>query len=154
MIQRKQTLWLLLATAVLIPLWFLPYASFIAGEEECEIFVRGLLNVSTGEMVEATMRFVILIFATLVPILTIFFYKHRKAQLEFCLSNIILCVVIAGLIIVDWTSFNKPIEGSDIHAFKIHLIAVVPLLSMAMNYLAYRRIMYDELLIKSLDRIR
>ncbi|MBR6496460.1 MAG: DUF4293 family protein, partial [Rikenellaceae bacterium] len=66
----------------------------------------------------------------------------------------ILCVVIAGLMVVDWTSFSKPIEGSDIHAFKMHLIAVVPLLSMAMSYLAYRRIMYDELLIKSLDRIR
>ncbi|MBR5000023.1 MAG: DUF4293 family protein [Rikenellaceae bacterium] len=36
----------------------------------------------------------------------------------------------------------------------MHLIAVVPLLSMAMSYLAYRSIMYDELLIKSLDRIR
>ncbi|MBO7213853.1 MAG: DUF4293 domain-containing protein [Rikenellaceae bacterium] len=154
MIQRKQTLWLLLAAAVLIPRWFMPYASIIAGEEECQIYVRGLMNVTTGEMVDATMRFVILIFATLVPVLSIFFYKHRKAQLEFCISNIILCVVIAGLIVVDWNAFRKPIEGSDIHAFKLSLIAVVPLLSMAMNYLAYRRIMYDELLIKSLDRIR
>ena len=154
MIQRKQTLWLLLAAAVLIPLWFMPYASFIAGEEECQIYVRGLMNVTTGEMVEATMRFVILIFATLVPVLSIFFYKHRKAQLEFCISNIILCVVIAGLIVVDWNTFRKPIEDSDIHAFKLSLTAVAPLLSMAMNYLAYRRIMYDELLIKSLDRIR
>ena len=154
MIQRKQTLWLLLAAAVHIPIWFMPYASFIAGEEECQIYVRGLMNVTTGEMVDATMRFVILIFATLVPVLSIFFYKHRKAQLEFCISNIILCVVIAGLIVVDWNTFRKPIEDSDIHAFKLSLIAVVPLLSMAMNYLAYRRIMYDVLLIKSLDRIR
>ena len=154
MIQRKQTLWLLLSAAVMIPLWILPYATFISGEEEYQIFVRGLMNVSNGEMVEATMRFVFLLFATFLPVLTIFFYKHRKAQLEFCICNIVLNVVIAGLIVIDWTTFSKPIEGSDIHAFKLSFISIIPLLSMAMNYLAYRRIMYDELLVKSLDRIR
>jgi hypothetical protein len=162
MIQRKQTIWLLLSAAVLIPLWFIPFASFLAGEEEALIFMKGLLLTNSGTMTPATMRFVILIFATLVPILTIFFYKHRKAQLEFCLSNIILSAVLVGMIVVDWYTFSnidvaKIAESGlpEVHEFKLNLfICITPLLSMGMNYLAYRRIMYDELLIKSIDRIR
>jgi len=93
------------------------------------------------------------VIAVLVPViamLTIFLFKNRKLQVRLSFFNMVL---IGGyyvlLFIYLWFA------AQNLNAtWNLHLITVIPLVNIVLNFLAIRAIAKDEALVKSLNRIR
>jgi hypothetical protein len=91
--------------------------------------------------------------AALVALVTIFFYKKRKLQINFCIVDIIL--IVCYYIVFAYNFFfvnNKVAEffGTLNYIF----VAILPLISLIFIVLAIKHIKKDEKLVRSLDRIR
>ncbi len=138
MIQRKQTLWLLLATAAALLSFMFP---FVTGKT----IVKGI---ETDLSLTADKNFLLLICTGASMILSagiIFLYKDRKLQMRLCLLGLLLSIGIIALYI---TQMNKMFKTT------LALFAVLPFLMLAGYYLAFRNIRKDEKLVKSLDKLR
>jgi len=99
MIQRIQTVWLLLSSLVLFALFLFPYVSYIdlvgLGKN---IYVSGVYssvnNVATKESTFLLMTIATVVLA-LIPLFIIFKYKNRKTQLSLILVQVILICLFA-----------------------------------------------------------
>lgn len=135
MIQRIQTIWLLLAaTFSLLSLKF----SFYSGVRENNVFSE--LNGSSN--------FLLLIMSVaiaLVALVTIFLFKNRKLQMQLSILGFLLQVIAVVIYVLQTQKFT---EGN------FTLTAVLTLLIPIFFILAFMGIRKDEKLIKSMDRLR
>ena len=154
MIQRIQSLYLLLAAVVIGLVFFFPFAELLVNKEFLFSFkYRGLYQLKDGQEVLsvasiplATLFSIIL----LISLITIFLYKKRGLQMRLCIINILLSIGSLGVvyyyIAVAFSEFDAIVH------YKI--FALMPIISAILTYLAYRGVRKDELLIISMDRIR
>jgi hypothetical protein len=154
MIQRIQTIYLLLAAIVVGLLFFLPIADFVNDAGKFYLFrYRGLYEVIEGKekLVALTIPLAILLLVNMVlPLLNIFFYKKRGFQMKLCIFSIIILFVLLGLI-----AFYAAASFTNINAnVNYKVIASMPIVALILNVMAYSAIKKDEKLIKSIDRIR
>jgi len=154
MIQRIQTVYLLIAEMLIAALFFVPFAD-IAGKEgstyRFDISGIYLSGVQNPEILYSSLPLVILCALSLILILVaIFRFKNRIVQMRISMINIFLMFGISGLIYYYVWSGAKTLMG--IYSFNIYL--VFPLIAAVFIYLAKRAINKDELLVRSIDRIR
>lgn len=139
MIQRLQTLWLLLAAIFSFLTFKLP---FYSGSKT----IKGI--VQPDVRLDATSQIFILVLTGLVILLcffAMFLYKDRKKQLTLTIINIILSIVLLVFYFLE------------IQKFQTGIISLSCLLTLAIPvflFLAARGIWKDEKLVKSLDRLR
>ncbi|OSZ76977.1 hypothetical protein CAP36_11130 [Chitinophagaceae bacterium IBVUCB2] len=140
MIQRQQTLWLLLATIAGVLSFMFPFA---VGE-------KIVVNTTMKERVDlvAGEDFFILIL-TIVSIglsaITIFLFKDRKLQIKLCLLGLLVAI---GILILYVLSMNKLLASTPA------LWAILPVVIIISYFMAFRNIRKDEKLVKSLDKLR
>ncbi|MDR2383655.1 MAG: DUF4293 domain-containing protein [Prevotellaceae bacterium] len=85
----------------------------------------------------------------LIPAISMFLYKKRILQMRFNIFNSILLVALQGFIVYYIVSYlNSGVS------FVFMLQSVFPVISLILSILAIRNILKDELLIKSLHRLR
>lgn len=152
MIQRIQTLFLLGAVIFLALMLFLPLAEILV--EDGSRYVAGCwgLKDDAGEVVVYTLPAGILILVSaLLLLVNIFMYKRRKLQIRICVWNIILDFGLFGLLYYFWVVIFRQLEIRD---FQVFLPLVFPAVAIIFTYLAFRGIRKDELLIRSIDKIR
>ncbi len=153
MIQRIQTLYLILADLLLASLLFLPLAELT---DKSGTFYH--LNASgvfkdgvEGVFVQNNwpiLGLISLILATI--IFTIFQFRNRSLQIKLGYINILLLIGLMVLIyFFAWNSSNA-LGGS----YALKLQTSFPLVAAVFTYLAIRGIVKDENLVKSIDRIR
>jgi hypothetical protein len=138
MIQRKQTLWLLLATIAALLTYMFP---FVVGDEMQK-------TLAIRREVDAGSHFILLIAtgASLVlSTVTIFLFKDRKMQMRLCIVGLLLSM----LIIVFYIS-----EMIKLYHRTIALTAVLPFIVTISYFMAWRLIRKDEKLIRTLDKLR
>jgi hypothetical protein len=167
MLQRIQTLWMALTTALVCVVIFMPAFYFSIAGAEFRLMVYGMEE-TTGQVLvlggsEAAASLttptlsvcmtVLLALAALVPLVAIFFYKKRQLQLRLLAAEFILLLGSAGLIAwYIWFSRSLAGEFSDNYFFSFFpLLTVVALLT---NWFAIRGVMRDEILVRAADRIR
>ena len=131
MIQRKQTLLLLIALGLLISMFFNKMA--YNGTE-------------TVFFTEITGLLILNITATFLTFITIFAYRHRIVQIRLSTMNAVMLIGYQGWI--AYLFFQRP-EGS---AFGIS--AVFPIVCSILIILAIRYIAIDEALVRSTSRLR
>lgn len=157
MIQRIQTIWLLLATVVILGLFIFPYLNYIdlvgLGKK---LFVTGEYSASNNESVKQssfTLQTIATILVALVPLITIFQYKNRKLQIKLIYLSIVL-IALLGV----WMYFTSAATLDLIsQKFGANNIGVgFFLLPIAIIFLAMAigGIRKDDKLIKSADRLR
>lgn len=153
MIQRIQTLFLLLALILTAMLFYSPIAEILEGEQHLLVFkCTGLYNAENEEIIIKTVPLIILLAViTLLYIVAIFLYKRRVLQSRICMLNILLLIGLAGLLFYYLTFVLRKIDMAG-SSFK--MAAVYPVICVILTYLAYRRIRKDELLVRSADTIR
>ena len=139
MIQRQQSIWLLLAAAASMLGFFFP---FFGGAEQN-------LNATSGSMstVNAGSSFFLIIVtaaSVLLGFSAIFLYKDRKMQSRLVIAGLVLSLVA----IVLYFSEIKGLPGV------IALSSVITFLVPVFYLLALRGIRRDEKLIKSLNKLR
>ncbi len=151
MIQRVQTVFLLLSGLLMSSLFFLPFAKIETESGELYSFMyRGLTN-ADGETVIPTLALAILLtVATIVAYLTIFMYKKRVLQIRLCGLNMALLLGSTGMIYYLGTQLIDEIPG--VMSYKI--MTAFPIVALILTFLAIRAIGKDIALLKSMDRIR
>lgn len=140
MIQRQQTLWLLLAAAAGVLTFMFPFAT---GEELItKTNLKQLVQVDAG----SNFFTLILSIASIgISTVTIFMFKDRKLQMKLCLLGIVISVATLVLYILN---------AKKLASFTPALWAVLPVAVIAGYFMAWRNIRKDEKLVKSLDKLR
>jgi hypothetical protein len=145
MIQRIQSVFLLLCAGSMAALFKFPFASSDVAAPE--IFSDQQYMIDDNPVLIG-----ITVAAILVALGTIFLFKNRKLQLKFgyiLITLSVLLIVLAILLIflegTEMGAQNEVSEGIGI---------LFPILSIVLAWLANRYIKKDDNLVKSMDRLR
>ena len=146
MIQRIQSLYLLLAAAAGIGTWFLNIWKATLSDATIRYF-----NAQSSFIV-----FLVLMLIVGLALFCIFLYKNRKLQLKLTVLNIFLSLAAIALqyFKVQDSANEIQSQGKLISSASYLPGAFLPVLIFIFLILATRGIYKDEKLIKSLDRLR
>lgn len=151
MIQRKQTVYLLISILLNAVCMFLPIGSYVSEKMGADstlynIAIKGM-DGSSDYIV--CILFVLLLFSVMSSVLNIFLYKNRKIQSKICKANVVVLLIWYAAYV--YFAFTGGGEGSE---FSFAATAVMPFLALIGQILANNGIRSDEELIRSMDRIR
>lgn len=152
MIQRKQTLFLLIAVIAAVICLCLPLGEFAAGNVmggKSVLYNLWITRPDGSHDFSVWALFAILLVTCPISLLAIFSYKNRITQSRFCMFNILLLlgwyVVLAAM-----TLNTKDVGGS----FSVSITSALPAVSIILHFMARKAILADEALVRSADRIR
>lgn len=157
MVQRIQSVWLLLAAIVILGLFIFPYLNYIdlvgLGKK---LLVTGSYAAVNNENVKQE-SYILQTIATVVlgfiPIFTIFQYKNRKRQLTLIFIEIVLLCLFAVWLFISARNtlalISQSLGAQNIGVGFFLLPVAIIFLAMAIG-----GIRKDEKLIKSADRLR
>lgn len=149
MIQRIQSVYLLICTLLTGSLFFLPLASLSNDETTFTLLYRGLDNGT--ELTTPTLALAILVcVATLVSFIAIFLFKKRMLQIRLCGLNMGFLIGTTGMIYFLGSQMAKELSAE----ISYQLPMFFPIVALILTFLAIRAIGKDEALIKSMNRIR
>ncbi|MCH2044057.1 MAG: DUF4293 domain-containing protein [Saprospiraceae bacterium] len=139
MIQRIQSIYLLLASIVSSTLFFFPFATGTGGSGE--LFADGNLDLNDN------VALLILTIMTVVFSLScIFLFKNRVLQMN--VSKLIMLLILGLAGIASYFLFTSDAD------YTLHVGLFLPFLVVILLIMAYRGIKADESLVRSSDRIR
>lgn len=154
MIQRIQTLYLLLAAICVGATFMLPLMQYSDGIAEYTLrgyMISDGMSSSTRPVIYLA---ILLGISALVPLVTIFLFKRRMLQIRLCVAEIVL---LAGSLIMTaiycWLAYRSVAEA-PFGAGSVKVWVCLPLVALIFTVLAVKAIFRDELLIRSLNRIR
>jgi DMSO reductase anchor subunit len=142
MIQRIQSVWLLIASFICCILFIMPLFSYTVNGVENLLRANNFYPLLLIDGVMA-----------IYPLLAIFRYKERKQQRRFAIVAISSCTAFIGVMLMRISSLHN--NTKDI--MNEHYLlpgALMPVLSILFNVLAILAINKDEKLVKSMDRLR
>jgi glucan phosphoethanolaminetransferase (alkaline phosphatase superfamily) len=159
MIQRIQTIFLflvVLAMGVTIgtELWNQSAGGEAGSSWSLTVFTLSNLD-GKGEVIETSSKWYIAAlaaFAGLLALISIFQYRNRTRQMLFNMINSLIMVVLVVVIFLTTNDINSSIQAEDGGKFELGFWSV--LAAMVFNMLANRFIRKDEMLVRSVDRIR
>lgn len=151
MIQRIQTVYLLVALICLSLLFVFPFSTYTLPEADAVFNTLGLSNgPATVSIFPVVMNVVI---AIVLLILSIISFKNRKRQMLFNKLNYLTIIILLIFIFVDFNIIEKKIEVEN-EAIHYGIGMFLPIIALVALGMASRAIKKDEDLIKSMDRIR
>lgn len=151
MIQRIQSLFLALAAALLVAMYWFPLASFTANDVIYKLFACRFQHPETGNALISTLPLAVLpCLSALLSLIIIFKYKNRVLQMRLC--KLVMLVLFATLIVgaIYFWRIGQMLQLNGQFAFG----AIIPLVALGFVILAHRNIKKDEKLVRSADRIR
>ncbi len=172
MIQRIQSIYLLIVSVLMLFLLVLPIAKIaverkeVINEKETAKVEEIVIYKNYGAEIYSQDRkktfystwpvTILTCLIGLISFINIFLYSSRIMQIRICVFNILLLIGLSGLTYYYFNAIKKQIILSDLtvirHAFDISII--FPVISIIFTYLAFRAIRKDELLIRSYERLR
>jgi len=154
MIQRIQTIYLAVATFLMVLLFSNPLAEIVINDN---LYLTQWHHkiVSVNKDLFATLNTwpvtALLSVIVLIELITVFLYKNRQLQIRLCIYNSLLMIGLVGLIYFFTKSTQISLDGQK----SVLLWPIVcPLISIILNILALKAIQKDEKLVRSYDRIR
>lgn len=141
MIQRIQSVWLLLAGIAGLLTYRLPLWEGTMQDNSIKSFIGP----------ESLLLFAVIVATCLLGFVTIFLYKNRKLQKNLTFVGMVLSLAIIALeyfIVEDF----KTLQNFKTSAWKFG--SIMPGLMVVFFFLAYQGIRKDEKMIKSLERLR
>lgn len=172
MIQRIQTLFLFVVVVLFATMVATPLLDFkinnvkldVENKEQAkpdvkvtkdvkvyQMTYKGIVDKESGDMLISTSLVTLYeIVVAVIALITIFLYKNRGSQIKLTIFNMVLQVGFYVVVAVYMYTAYK-YANTD---FDFHLPIVFPLISLILSYLAFRAIVKDDLLVKSLGRVR
>ncbi len=153
MIQRIQSIYLVIALAFGLSMFFTNQIEFIADT----LYVLNFKGINAIEATETTksiptIALSILLFLTpAVSLVSIFLFKKRMIQIRLCAANIGLLIGTTGLI---YYFGSVGFKGLNAQSLTYSVTMVFPIAGAILTFLALRAIGKDEALVRSMDRIR
>lgn len=151
MIQRIQSIWLLLAAVTILCLLFVPVLTDRSGGGTYILYGSGIKfwDGDVSDQSANTPLFISTILAGLISLVNIFNFRNRKLQIRVASLNILLILGLSFWLSQLAKQLPGGIESSD-----IGIGLFLPLLAIILTLLAIRGIKNDEKLIRSADRLR
>ena len=151
MLQRIQTVYLILALGVTVACLSLPIGYLIPEGMGGNVTMFNLWKIEPEGGLDFSVwpLFALLLVTCPLNLLTIFAYSNRKLQSSLCL--ICICLVILWIAAYAFYGFVAP--GEEV-SFKMAFAACLPLIAIVFYALARHGILSDERLVRSMDRIR
>ena len=160
MIQRIQTLYLLLVVALGITLCFVPVVQFVTPEDAevvraWELTALGMTETTVTELpaIELNGLWGLLLASVLIPVLAlvdIFLYNKRLLQARLNIFTIMLCLGYYGVLAI-YIYLAKLVIDVDVYVMGW---ACLPLVCLVLTSMATRRILKDEAMVRAADRLR
>ena len=153
MIQRIQSVFLLVSLCFLVTMFFVPVAELFYDTGKIlyfNLFGFYLSEAGTTAYISAQYS-IIRAFGLLIctmNLLIIFMFKFRLYQIRLCIYNILM---LAGLMGVMFYVLNNI---QDVQSVSYRLPIVFPVVAIILHYLALRGIRKDEMMVKALNRLR
>jgi hypothetical protein len=156
MIQRKQSIYLLLVTIMMSFVLIRPYAELSLKDGKTLVFHSLTIKMYSNSQDYIKYRnslplFLVVVFAGALSFINIFYYHRRILQIRLCIINYILLISVLIIMFLYYYSLRTEMDNIR-HAFR--LAGVYPIIGIIMNFLAYRAIQQDELLVASYNRLR
>lgn len=142
MIQRFQTLYLLVAALLYAIITFRPLATITLPD-------------NTVQMVEAfdmTGIGIATIVLAVLQVIAIFLYSNRKLQMRFVQVLIVLTVVFGGVLYYSHTVQQSTVSAKAVYSYQ--LATFLPIIILIVQSIAFLRIRADHRLVRSMDRLR
>jgi len=156
MIQRIQSLYLVVVAIACSLLFFFPMIDFIdPGKGTYKLFAIGMKSFSDVPgllFFWQTFPLLLLVVISLgLAIMTVFLYRNRRTQFRLVSINILLNVLLIALVFLLYSNFfESRLQIRSTYDFGMY----IPLISLVFLVLASRAIRKDEALVKSSDRLR
>ena len=150
MIQRKQTLFLLLAVILYIVTLSMPVATVTSqGLTQGRVYCLLWLDSMGAAHFQYWPLFAILLLSSALSFYTIFLYKSRPFQATLCLVCMLLSLIwYIALVVVSKMMAPDAVE------FHASWPAVLPAVAVILTFMARKAILADEKLVKAADRLR
>ncbi len=146
MIQRIQTIYLIIVVILIVQVFFFPFLIFFNEQESISF---DALKISDGEyLLPLSILFGTII---LLALISIFLYKKRMLQARITVVNTLLLLGSIGL--VAYFGWQMKNSLTDYH-IQYNFTCIFPIIAIIFNYLALRGIQKDEALVRSANRIR
>jgi hypothetical protein len=155
MLQRIQSIYLLLASLVMFALFLFPLVHnvYVDGVPST-IKITGIFQDVNGAQAH-TQTFIALIAATaivaMLPLILIFLYKNRKQQMMLCYIYILVVFGYSFWMAQTVKSFTG---GADLTTNNFGIGMLLSSISIVLMIFAAKAIQRDEKLVKSADRLR
>jgi hypothetical protein len=150
MLQRIQTIYLLLAAGCMVLASVLPLATFTFNGQPVIFEAMGFYQ--NGELLFNTWGlFALGAISALLSLVVVFLYRNRILQIRLTVMNIIL--MVGFYLFFLFLIFMRNPEA-DTTFEKIGVGIIMPAIAIILSYLAIRKIGEDEVLVRSLDRLR
>lgn len=150
MIQRIQSVYLFLITVLAAVTIFLPVGRFLEnGNLSAELYNLYIAPVQDKVDYAPWALFALLLLVAVSSFSCIFLFKKRMLQVRITIFNALLLVgyyIAYGVFVY--------ILGKTWGSFAIEWTAGLPAIALILDYLAFRAIMKDEMIVRSLDRLR
>jgi hypothetical protein len=150
MIQRIQSVFLLVSLCFLAPLFFVPIVEMEWGGVFYHFDLTGFSQTGSENVKTIDRQWSLMLFGLLICLLNvviIFMYRQRTLQMRLCIYNIILIIGLAGVCL--YIILTSPKD-----AVYFNLPVVFPAIAVILHYLAFRGIRRDELMVQALSRLR
>ncbi|HEX2393704.1 MAG TPA: DUF4293 domain-containing protein [Bacteroidales bacterium] len=156
MIQRVQSIYLLIVTILMSFLTIMPYAYMeLPGNQTLSFKASAINLISQTDVVsvyKSTIPVILMvIIAGIFSFCIIFFYNHRIIQIRLTLLNLLLLLILTAIMIYFCIDTRSDFDGRRL-SFKIAM--TFPVISLVFSILAIRGIRHDEMLVNSYNRIR
>lgn len=154
MIQRIQTLYLLVAAALMSVTLFAPLAWFAGDAGQFGLYAFSL-RAAGGETVQSTSYMgVVLCAACVLPLVTIFLFRRRMLQVRLCAVELVLLLGAIALEAVYYYLSSRVFAEQAFHMQGFKPAIALPLICILFVFLAARATLRDEVLVRAADRIR
>lgn len=150
MIQRKQTLYLLLSGILMMLMLFLPMAKVLTDSAIFAMDSTGFKNMAEEIVMPSWVLMGLNAVIILLSFVAIFLYNHRTLQMRMTMFNLILKPGFYALAIYYILNF---MDETKI-AYTVTPWVALPIIAMILDYLAHRGIAIDDRTIKYMDRLR
>lgn len=156
MIQRVQSIYLLVITILMSFLLVMPYAYMELPGNQTLLFKASAINLlSQSDVVsiyKSTLPVIVMVLITgLFSFCIIFFYSRRTIQIRLTLLNLLLILILIALMVYYCIDTRSEFDGKRL-SFKIAM--TFPVICLVFGFLAIRGIRHDEMLVNSYNRIR
>lgn len=152
MIQRIQSVYLLVVTVLLVVAMCLPAGRFIAADGVNTLAFKPLgVTLADGGFQSTWGLFGLLLLSAIVAFGTIFLFRNRMLQVRMTIFNSVLLIGYYVVFGVFWYVLKGRL---DVTGFQVGWALCLPAVCIILNYLAFRAIYRDEVMVKAADRLR
>ena len=145
MIQRIQTIFLLVCSASFFSLFGLPFAT-------SSIAIPQLFSDMTYDINDSPILMALCILGGIISLSAIFLFNNRALQLKMSYVTTVLCILLPLVVVL--LVYNEGTTTTQTEKIDDNIGIYLPLIGLIFSVLSSRYIKKDDNIVKSMDRLR